>query len=361
MHMKTESYLLGCCGVAAAMVVAPRSARAEGWWIEAGPVWRVGMTVKADNPLSYAQTTGLLGLAAPGQPAAPGGIGNLTDYADRAYDNGYVKIDANTGSRVYPNDPNSTWNWGGGQYSSGSLSFFKKGVPGNTTAPSGLSDDLLGTGIQLAGGLPLAKWGKWSADLALGFQGTWGAEAKLDQSVSQVTVKDSFDVSAVAGFPMSGYQGTYLGPFDTPAVIPSPLIPNLPGSRAFSTAVDAVSLAVDQSLYQFSVGPQLGFAAAERLRFKLRPTISLNIMDVEVQRTESFLQNTWHERADKSQISLGLGAIAGADFDLGKGFYTGIFGGYEWVADQVKITVGPNHTAVDAGGFVAGAVIGKRF
>jgi hypothetical protein len=358
--MKPESSLLGFCGVAAAMALIPRPLLADGWWFEAGPVWRVGMSLKMDHPSTLAQRAGLLGATVAGPLAAPAGMGATGAYADRTYDNGYVFRDVNTGTATSPNDPNTTWNWGGGQYANGILSFTKQGNPADTSARPN-RDETWGAGLQIAAGLPLTQGAKWSLDLSLDFQGIFGSKAQLRQSVSQVTVRDSYDVSGVANFPAGGFNGTYLGPFDTPAVIPSPVIPNLPTARATSTAVDSVLLDMDLSLYRFGLGPQIGYAASDRLQFRLRPLVSLNITDVRLHRTEMFQPNAWYHHSRESQVAVGLGVTAGADLDLGKGFYTGAFGGYEWITRPAKVTVGPNSGTIDASGFVAGAVLGKRF
>jgi hypothetical protein len=236
----------------------------------------------------------------------------------------------------------------------------------------------------LRGGVGLTRSSKWSLDLGAGFQGVWGASSKLTatpyiENVRQITVKDTYDTSGIGGanFPANGFHGTYLGPFDNPPVIPSPILPNLPRSRAsatsgaLSSSQDNVSLEVQPNLYQFSLGPQLGYSVSSRVQLSLRPTVSLNSVDLDVPRSEVFVQtpagggtsvvNRWSNHASQLDVLLGLGITAGADVDLGKGFYAGVFGGYEWVTDKVNLTVGPNTVSFDGSGYVVGAVFGKRF
>jgi len=86
-----------------------------------------------------------------------------------------------------------------------------------------------------------------------------------------------------------------------------------------------------------------------------------------VERTETFQfgdgtgRTSWIDTADKLKAAFGLSGVAGADLDLGKGWFTGIFGGYEWVPDKTKINVGPNTVSLDTSGWVVGLQMGKNF
>jgi hypothetical protein len=362
----------------------------QSWWIEGGPVFRGGMKAKAEGS-SYTQALGLHDPLASGHPTDPTGLGSATAYADRTYDNGYVKLDPGTGNPTSL-DPNTTWNWGfnnPAQYNSAAqtLSFQKQGTPGYNTLQNGTpgkDDEFWGAGFQIVAGLPLLHSGPWNLDLSLGFQGIWGGTESFNVStyredVRQSTVTDVYDVSGIgtAGFPASGFQGTYLGPFDNPPVVPSPVIPNIPQSRsasmsaALSTSYNTINFNVDQDLYQFSLGPKIGFAASQHIQLHLRPTVSLNIVDASVKRTELFVQapaggastvlNQWADHASRQDVYFGLGAVGGVDLDFGKGYYGGVFGGYEWVSASVKVSVGPNNVLLDASGWAVGLTVGKRF
>jgi hypothetical protein len=158
--------------------------------------------------------------------------------------------------------------------------------------------------------------------------------------------------------------------------VPSPVIPNKPqsrtsGSAAISTSYNTIDFDIDQNLYQLSLGPQLSMMADEWLKLRVRPTISMNIIDADVKRSEVFIQapvsgassvlGQWSDHASHQQVYFGLGAVGGLDFDFGKGFYGGVYGGYEWVTERVKVSVGPNNVLLDASGWVAGLTVGKRF
>jgi len=367
---------MGIGAVAVGIGLIPRTTLAQGWWFEAGPVFRGAMKINVAGP-SYAQMGSFQPTTTPAQGPRDG-IGSLNDYADRTYDNGYV-------NKPFPDfgDQNLTWDWGfskASQYVAAdsrmdgipTLSFNKSYVP----VASGGSDEMLGAGLHLLAGLPLKQSGNWSVDLTFGFQGVWGS-ATTREHIEQQTTTDRYDVSGITdppGFPANGYSGTYLGPLANPGYVDPdhpfwPLIPNKPVLSAGSTAQSDVAFHVDQGLYQFSVGPQVSCAASSRLKLNLRPAISLNVINVDVQRTEVFVpdpavggvRQSWSHSGGQRQVLFGLGVTGGANLDLGRGFFTGVFGGYEWVAEKLEVVVGPNTVSVNASGFVAGAVVGKRF
>ena len=356
----------------------PVALSAGEWWVEVGPALR-DMSVKVSGS-SYAQEEGLHNPLATGPLAAPSGVGNPNSYANRTYDNGYVNLDPGTGN---PNtiNPNTTWNWGFSnplQYNAAAqtLTFQAVGTPGYTTlrdtGASG-SDDLLGAGFQAVVGRTVLQHGRWSASLFFRLQCTWSGDDRINSStygeeVRQITVTDTYDTSkiGVAGFPASGYQGTYAGPFGTQSP-PYPVLPNLPGSRtevtsaALATSYNSLGLDVNPSLYELGLGPQIAFQAASCLQLHLRPTISLEIVDADVNRSESFAGMNWSEQASKTGALLGLGGTAGANLDLGHGFYVGVSGGYTYVPHGMEVSVGPNTVKVDPGGWEVGCAIGRHF
>ena len=359
------------------------------FWFGVGPAIRGGMRIHTRGT-SYVQMLGLHNPSAAAPLSPPSGIGATNSYGDRLYDNGYVKLDPGTGNPSAAN-PSGTWNWGfsdPSQYNANAhtLTFQKQGAAGFNSQerdPSG-SDAFLGAGVQVEAGVRLRETPSWSLDLCLGFQGIWNAKEKFSTStysdqVQQITVTDAYDVSGIpaGSFPANGFHGTFLGPFDTPPVVPSPQIPNIPASRssAFSAATSSsynqINFDVNQSLYQFSLGPQVTILEHEGVKVHVRPTVSANIVDVSAHRTEVYVQtpagggstvlDRWSDQGSHLGVSVGLGAVGGLDFDLGHGFFTGAFGGYEWVAEKVNVPVGPNVLSADASGWVAGGVIGVRF
>src|SRR5262249_53743538 len=203
----------------------------------------------------------------------------------------------------------------------------------------GGADESVAPGVRVEAGVQLKQAESWSIDLCLAFQGNWSTGEKFttstyNEQVQQINVTDVYDVSGIpaASFPANGFHGTFLGPFDTPPVVPSPQIPNIPMSRsaalsaATSSSYNQIDFDVSQSMYQFSVGPQLTVVEDQWFKIFVRPTISANIVQVDAQRTETFIQaspgggttvlDQWSDHGSHLGVSVGLGAVGGLDFDM---------------------------------------------
>jgi hypothetical protein len=128
-----------------------------------------------------------------------------------------------------------------------------------------------------------------------------------------------------------------------------------------------MSFDVNQGFYQINLGPQVGWKIGQQLKLNLRPTISMDVMDVSVGRSETFMLGngsvlrTWKDSSEKCEVHLGLGINGGIDWQLGKGWFIGVTGGYDWVVNKLNVQVGPNNVAVDASGWQVGPLIGRRF
>ena len=358
-------------------------AYADGLWLKAGPVYRGGMEASVSGS-SYTQDEGL---HAAGPLQLPSGIGDAGSYADRTYDNGYVRRDPGTGNPASL-DPSVTWHWGydsGGQYDAGAstLEFYKTGNEGyQEVLDVLLSSDtgMSGQGAEIVGGVSLRN-GAFSVDLCLGLQGIPGIKATFggttySEDIYRMDVVDTYDVSGIA-VPSEPHGGTYDGPFDTPPVIPSPTIPNRPASRSTRMidmnwhAYSDISIKADTDLYELWCGPRLGFRAGDRLSLHLTPRISATYVDASVERGERFMAKhadgstsilqSWHDEGSESRFVLGAGMAGGADVEFRNGLFAGVWGGYEWVSEDVDVNVGPNTVSIDASGYAAGAVVGFRF
>lgn len=386
------------------------STLAEGPWLKAGPVYRGGMEADASGS-SHVQQQGVH--AATPMRSFPGYSDNNDDtsqYGDRTFDDGYVNMDPGTGNPASI-DPTVTWYWGyenDGQYDAGSdtLNFHRTTSESGsgrivtlTTLqddPASFDDTFSGWGLELVGGYPLRTRGKLRVDLCAGLAGIWGAEADLGGSTFAEQIQDdrysvrdtitdtyTYDTTGVT-VPAAPHEGTYDGPFDTPPVIPSPTIPNRPSSvdrdtdrstrRTSSTTWSArnhINMEVDTDLYELWLGPRLALQANDRLALHVTPKVSATYVDASVDRTETFVAtyadgssatlNSWSDSGSESKFVFGAGVAAGADLEFENGMFAGIWGGYEWVSEDVDVQVGPNTVAVDASGYTAGAVIGYRF
>ncbi|MCZ7638474.1 MAG: hypothetical protein M5U12_21955 [Verrucomicrobia bacterium] len=150
---------------------------------------------------SYTQAQGLH--AAPPVPPA-----DSETYADRTYDDGYVKLDPGTANPEAVGGPGLTWNWAydrAEQYDApaGLLSFRRSyeraAVPALDGAAGG-HGDLDGFGVTVQAGRTLHRSGRWSFDLGVAFQGVWGLDATLSstayaEDIGRLDLTDRFDVA----------------------------------------------------------------------------------------------------------------------------------------------------------------------
>lgn len=374
-------------------------------------------------------------------------IGDAAALADRAYDDGYVNRDAATGGGGAGSD--LTWYWGydnAGQYdaSSGELTFHatrdwqgaeytfldaaSRTTERNTTLttlqddPLDLEDCMSGYGLSVAAGWDAIRRGPWTLSAAGGITALFGAGAdmagrpyaeQVDERTTRVTeswietrtdrtrrtdaITDTYDTGGI-GMPPAGHRGTYLGPFDSPPVIPSPLIPNLPASREESEgdwvpyssrttgsapesevsrgaaswiAGNRVDFDVDMRLWDVWLGPRFTFSPAKHpVAFFLQPCLSVNAVDVSVDRAETFTAQyadgstaeiqRWTDRDDATKVRLGAGMAVGGRWELDNGLFALLQGGYDWV-DDVEVRSGPDRVSIDPSGYFAGLALGWRF
>lgn len=368
----------------ATVIGAP--ARGGGWYVEGGPAYRGGMTVKVEGS-SYVQLQGRHAVSGP--LALPAGVGAADQYADRLYSDGYVKIDAGTLNPDAVGGPGNTWNWAydqGGQFDSAgqTLSFHSTGERGyapeyNGTA--GLDGEMSALGLQLAFGVRLKETERWSLDLGLGVQAVWeatlnaGTTAYVERT-ARLHVTDAYNVAATMGpggeFPLPRtVAGGYVGGYDEPG----PVMGNLPGQRGVqreevSVAENTVNYRVRADVYQITLRPRWRYQLSQRVSFQLTPQLGVAVVDAGVDRQELFTEtaggtsvvlNQWSDHDDSCQARFVGGISGGIDLELGRGFYAGVYGGYDWVVDPVKLTAGPNEVRLDTSGYVVGGTLGWRF
>ncbi|MDD8045112.1 MAG: hypothetical protein PHF14_01460 [Verrucomicrobiota bacterium] len=365
--------------------------RARLWSVFAGPAYRWGMDFDAEGT-SWTQAMGIH--AAQPYSREPATIGAAGSYDNRKYEGAYVRLDPGT------NNPDSitpglTWNWGysrSDQYDPGRevLRFTQEGrtsLRRQSMQDGGFSasDDLEGPGVSvgLSREIPQSKGmvsivggvnGYWFDDIEV--KGSTFAESYSKRSYEVV---DTYDVSGMT-ITQAPFLGTFDGPFDDPPVIPSPVIPNIPSNRTQGrltsssdwSAKNQFSIDTETGLYQFWLGPAFSLAPTETFALGIVPSISLNYLDVDVDRSESFLAvypdgrieelQRWSDSESESDWLFGAGITLEGELDLGSSFFVRIWGSYEWVSDDVEVTVGPNNTiTVDASGYAAGGGVGFRF
>lgn len=350
----------------------------EQTWVSIAPIYRGDMQVTISG-LSATQAGGVHATNFPA--GAPAEVGPADAYADRAYGDGYVNQDAGTGN---PDsiDPTVTWFWGydsAEQYDSeaGTLAFHRTGGPGYRTDlndPLAVEDGYHGAGVEIILGLPVVSKSIFS-DFCLGLQyirssGAGFSGTTYRESVLRTDVTDTYDVSGLT-MPGPGHAGTYDGPFDDPPVIPSPVIPNIPASRAtpeelLSEAFNIVDMSVDADLYQFWIGPRIALHASEALAFYVIPKFSISAVDIEIRHRESFVSNSgetiqsWEQSTSERPTSCGAGIDVGINLAFDNGFFAGLKAAYEWNESQ-EIEAGPASVEVDPSGYTVALVVGKGF
>ena len=233
----------------------------------------------------------------------------------------------------------------------------------------------------------------------------WGAGSHMESStyqeqirVDRIRVEDNFTYTDTHSYqdtytydatgvvpPAPPYAGTYGGP--------GPVIPNVPSSdqrgvlgsqrqtqstrqtsidgSSFWTAANRVSFDVDSALYDLWIGPRLAVSPCQRLSVFAIPSVSFNYVNVDVKRTENFnatfadgstrtLQN-WQDNQSEGDWLFGAGLAIGVDIQIVNGWFTSVHGGYDWVARDVTVTVGPNKVCVSPSGYTFGGGVGRRF
>lgn len=306
-------FLAGAVSFAAQTYAAGREGRRT--WISVGPVLRAGME------LSVAPVVG---------------AGSLGGYADRFYRDGYVKKDPGTGTPGAM-APDSTWNWGyenASQVGTDTLTFHGiVGDPGD--------DCVTGGGAEISGGVELGYFGKsdapWgSFSLAAGLQFVY-----VDGQRVGYDVTDTYDTRGMEVPP--GYHGTFLGPFDTPAVTPSPLLPNVPMSRV------ATGEELDFSFLSLWVGPRLDVYPCESVALYVMPRVALNggRMSLASAGTEY-------------QMDIGFGVVAGLEAEFDR-WLVSLYAGYDWQPDAFHVTGAGYRVEMDPSGFTCGLSVGRTF
>ncbi len=388
--MRSSAILKTLSPLVVATVVSPGVALAGDWWVQAGPTIRGGMKVSVSGT-SRTQLEDV--------HAAPSPPGAQTGYADRLYDDGYVKLDSGT------LDPNAvggaglTWNWAydrPDQYdSAGRTLTFRRAYErvARTTRDTGLEGDneLEGLGLSFQFGRTLRRDDRWLFDLALGFHGFWDLRSTItgssfQEEVGPLTVTDRFDVRGAVhpelGFPpprtaSGGYTGTYEGPAgEAPGWAGGyPVIPNVPvGGLAqmevASIAANQVTFRLSQDLYEITLTPRISYRVSQNLTAYLVPKLGVAIAVTTAQRTETFSEmsaagparvlRSWNDEAEETDALFTCGLAGGVELALGSGFHLGAFGGYDWVLNAQEFDLGPNQIKVDNSGWSVGLVLRKE-
>lgn len=344
------------------------AAAATGWTLGAGVVWRQLGEVSFGN----------------GHHAGPQHLPSTTERSvgGSGYSDGYVLPDI-TGSGT------QTWNWGynnASQVQGNSLVF--SGSSSSLTQStslsdhdSGWSDDLDGVGVELRAETPaLFQWRQFTVSASIGYSfvrddadDTREAfRAQRTTWLQESSVRDVYDISAIAPIPGAPYQGTFNGPGPVISLSPQSSSGGGSGDRE-KLSEDVYSSSVQQSLdidlHTLSFGPKVS-AIAGRVRILGGLGLALNIADYDADyeerltvqrgRARERLLYEWHDSNSGTEVVPGFYLETMAEVLLAPHWVGYISGRYDW-AGSVNGTLGPSAFAVDLSGWTLGLGVIYRF
>jgi hypothetical protein len=407
--------------LSAIVVARGDDSRTNKWQMQVGWVhqWGRGMSVSGPAPsisardLSSAPLGGSTLLSGVPTPSIP-----LTGFINRDFNDGYVHPDIFTGDTgLLSTDPERygmTWNWGanntsGSQYNypnndHPTLSFHvndREAVLGAATVTGSTTDDELPTeGLEIKFSRRLCTWtnsnlnadgpltwtnGNITLDLVLGLvlfpQVSQHVARQASLGVYSVnetyTYFDYYGSSAGGGyppltFPYAGTFGSYYGP------AAGPLIPELPESWTYGpgsllgTARDCV--AIDSEIWRLrgEIGLTLTKEITQRLSAYVSPQFVLEFVDMRACRHETLTYTdaqaggttTVFSRTDSKQkmtLVPGFLLTGGVDYLLSENWFVGASLGWEWLARNPSIRVGPDRVHFDLDGGEFSLYLGRHF
>ena len=352
--------------------------RSGGWRVSAGFLHR--------SSGDFNWTTGTMSTPAlltigPGQ-FHPGisAIGPSEAYADRTYNDGFVRQDAGTA------EDGDTWNWGYNQASQlgGQLLSFHGGDGRRADYSQSHDYEDGGWSGELDGNVPFVEiaWMQpWRDSVSFGWQGGisflstetrrnlaifTAGKGRTDYAISYT---DVFDLGTVIA-PMAPYAGSLQGS--------GPLLPNLPVSRTPAStdiggetvsAFNSIRTDFDLNLSTLSLGPVLEYARGP-WAVTASTGLTLNFANWDASQRETLLvsrdggpstaQNTWHHHRDGSEVLPGFFLQAAASRALTENWSLQLIGRYDWV-DDFAVSAGPSTGSVDLSGWSLGMGLGFRF
>lgn len=403
--------------VVLATVVAARGddSNTNKWRVQVGYVhqWGRGMRISGPGPSLSGDVLSSIPLGSihlvSGTPAP---TYDLTSYIPRTFLDGHVSPDRwTTDPGLRPgSDPTTagdygmTWNWRADNasqynYDNGNhptLTFHLQDRAmidtRDTLTGSADTDDLPKWGIEVKA----TRWlHSWTNDTPVTGHSWSNIEANLDflvgvawfpqtrqrdrrmasrniRGVSETyTYLDYYGTAAGGSYPPLDmpYSGTYDGP--------GPLLPELPESVTLTTtqigsAQDRLSLESRMWHLRGEIGLELSRPVSERLTVSLAPQFALEFVDMTASRSERatytdaqtrqttvFASSTI--RKHKMAVVPGFLLTAGLDYRFTEHWYAGASVGWEWLAYDPSIRVGPNRMKFDLDGFEGSLYLGRHF
>jgi len=303
-------------------------------------------------------------------------IGSSDEWADRFYNDGFVRMDAGTAT----DGTTSAWGYrSASQINGNELRYYASGKLSQTTSdvevnqPKGLS-------VEGGGGAPVVEAG-WerqvNARLSLGVSLAWSfMEFTGSQSQSNLAAwqrRDQFSLNVTDVYDLQGIHPPE-APYEGGGLGVGPLIDNLPASREESLhATDrevvhlfnTIQTGFEVRMNTVSLGP-LVTGSAGPARFHGSAGIALNIVDWEANQTETLhvqrphaevtTEREWADGADGTDVLAGLFLQGGVSVEVAPRITFIAFGRYDW-SDTLEEDFGLSTLRFDPSGWSAGILI----
>lgn len=137
-------------------------------------------------------------------------------------------------------------------------------------------------------------------------------------------------------------------------------------SQSSSVATSLVDMDVNATALVLGLGPRFQWQATKQLAVTLQPSVSLNLLDADISRRETFRQEngtfiqSWDDSKTEQDWLLGAGIQADVQWNITGGLYIMVGGGYDWV-EPCDLPAGPDTVTIDLSGYTVNAGIGLRF
>lgn len=317
-----------------------------------------------------------------------GSTGSLETYADRTYQDGFVRQDGGTEL------DGSTWNWGyreasqvsaDGTGEGQSLNFHGQASSRSRDAQSRSDRDPGSWEVDGDGTVPVIQL-DWTYDLKPGISSglslqytflTFDGQQDLNsfnafqtRTSHAVGVTDIYHVGDLV-IPQAPYASTYEGP--------GPLIDNRPSNRQFSegrlidrSAVqfyNQIEESLDVRLHQFTFGPTLSTRLGV-VQVAVGAGLSLNIADWEAGHTETLyvkrdrqparIYKQWSDEAGGTDVLPGVYLQLAATLPLTPRLTLTAYGNHDW-SRTLSGQAGPSSFHIDPTGWTLGGMIGYSF
>lgn len=348
------------------------------WIVSAGPSIRSIGTLNADA--GYRSKSVLVPSLVGGASQTLPPIGDTSSYADRVYNDGYVRQDAGTAA------DGSTWYWGyeeNSQVQGNELVYSATGYqstfhetyniphrgPSSRENLSGFAPHIQievrsphrlgGLQVGFSGGLDFTR-----TDFDLSFSNYSGTQQRGDY---RLDYEDRYALNGV--IPPSGPYSGSLGGF-------GPLIDNLPASRSISPVLlltdvasisNQVRTSLDLNVLSLTFGPSLSDRRGS-FEFRIESGLILNIYDWNSRQTEQLDASgssgttkvaEWNETDSGTKFRPGLYAQTGVSYDVGDNCQIGGFMRLD-TACEFRAKAGPTTFHIDPNGVTGGLMISWR-